>query len=160
MKHLIFYGIVFFACLASCSFPQDTSRSSSIDKTQDERSNFVERDTNFYVYENGVYVATTLDEKPMPVDGEKAFFRAMYGQIKYPPQARTDGVQGTVLVTVVLNELGVLESAVLTRTIGAGCDEEALSAVKRGFKGKMNPAIKDGKAIKVKYEVPVVFRLE
>ena len=120
----------------------------------------VNPETIYEVYQNGVFTEMKLDKEPVPVAGDKEFYRTMYKTIRYPPAARKGGVAGTVKVTVVVNELGQLESSVIKQGIGAGCDEEALKAVRRGFQLDFEPAMKDGKAVKVRYDIPVRFRLE
>lgn len=114
----------------------------------------------YYVFQNGSFQEAELDKKPLPVGGETQFLMTMYRKMRYPAEARKNGIQGTVKVTVILNEFGQLESAVVAEGIGAGCDEEALEAVKRGFQEGFEPAMKDGKAVKVKYNIPVKFKLE
>ena len=79
--------------------------------------------------------------------------------MKYPAEARAKGVQGKVVVSIVINEFGQLESKEIKRGIGAGCDQEALKSIDRGFLTAWNPAILGGKAVKVKFDYPILFRL-
>ncbi len=55
--------------------------------------------------------------------------------------------------------MGKLEDSKVTKSLGKDFDREALDAVRRGFELPFKPAIKDGKLVKVKYEIPVKFKL-
>ena len=110
--------------------------------------------TVYYVLENGNYVQSELDKKPVPVKGTTPYLR-----ISYPAEARNKGIEGTVILAVVVNESGTMEDVQIKKGIGYGCDEEALNAWKKTAQGGFEPAIKNGKAVKVRYDVPVNFRL-
>lgn len=112
----------------------------------------------YSIYENGSYKPGQLDKEPAPIGGDAAFLRASH--VNYPAKAREAGLQGTVWVTVTINEAGQLEQAVLSRGIGGGCDEEALAAVKRGAKVGFEPAMRNGVPVKVRYDMPVRFSVQ
>lgn len=113
--------------------------------------------TTYFIYENGAFIPGQPDKEPMPIGGKEAYNRAMFSQLNYPAAAREAGIRGTVLVTVIVNEAGRMESAVVSKGIGGGCDEEALKAVQRGGQAGFEPALQGGVPVKVKYDVPVKF---
>ena len=113
----------------------------------------------YFIYEDGEYTEASLDRKVEPLGGDKAFYTTAYSNIKYPPHAREKGVQGTVWITLVVNELGIMEEAVLKQGIGSGCDEEALRCIKMAAKRGFEPPLKDGKPVKVKFDIPTKFSL-
>ncbi len=113
----------------------------------------------YFIYKNGEYTEASLDRKVEPLGGDKAFFTTAYSSMKYPPNAREKGVQGTVWITLVVNELGILEEAILKQGIGSGCDEEALRCIKMAAKRGFEPPMKDGKPVKVKFDIPTKFSL-
>ncbi len=78
-------------------------------------------------------------------------------KIKYPEIAKKAGVEGTVFVQFVVDENGNVTNAAVAKGIGAGCDEEALKAVR---KAKFKPGKQRGKAVKVKFSLPIRFRLK
>lgn len=78
-------------------------------------------------------------------------------KIKYPEIAKKAGVEGTVFVQFVVDENGNVTNASVAKGIGAGCDEEALKAVKQA---KFKPGKQRGKAVKVKFSLPIRFRLK
>lgn len=77
-------------------------------------------------------------------------------EIKYPEMARQAGVSGRVFVQFVVDEKGEVSSPVVLRGIGAGCDEEAIRVVKFA---KFKPGLQRGKPVKVRYVIPIVFKL-
>ncbi len=77
-------------------------------------------------------------------------------KIRYPLQAKTLGVQGVVYVQAIINEEGKVESHILAKKLGAGCDEEAVRVLK---KSKFKPGYDKGKPVKVRFTLPIFFRL-
>ncbi len=120
-------------------------------------SDEVKKEPNpYYVFKDGSYVATELDKKPEPIDGLSTLYRG----VRYPPYARQHGIQGTVRITVTVNEFGQLEDAVIHSHVGGGCDEEALRVVKLLGQNGFTPAEINGKPVKVKYDIPLSFVLQ
>ncbi|MCB0698906.1 MAG: energy transducer TonB [Chitinophagaceae bacterium] len=78
--------------------------------------------------------------------------------IRYPQMARNANISGRVLVSFVVNEDGSVQDARVERGIGGGCDEEALRVVKNMPNWK--PGIQNGRAVRVLFTLPIVFRLE
>lgn len=82
-------------------------------------------------------------------------------QIRYPPLARENGIQGTVVVSFVINENGALDDITLVRDLEGGCGMEVMRIMdKMNKKLKWNPGRQRGKAVKVKVNLPVKFKLE
>lgn len=78
-------------------------------------------------------------------------------KIKYPEIAKKAGVEGRVFLQFVVDEFGNVHDPVITRGIGAGCDEEAIRAI---LTAKFRPGKQRGKAVKVKMSLPITFRLK
>lgn len=75
---------------------------------------------------------------------------------EYTPEAAKAGLWGTVLVSLVVDELGHPQNAKVVRSLGLGLDEKAIEAVQ---KWTFKPGTKDGKPIPVLAHVEVNFRL-
>jgi len=75
---------------------------------------------------------------------------------EYTPAARHQRLEGTAVISVVVNEKGFPEMLEIVRGLGEGLDIEALVTVARW---RFNPALKDGKAVAVLVNVEVTFRL-
>ena len=76
----------------------------------------------------------------------------------YPPLLRAAGVQGQVIVTAVVDTLGLAEngSVRIVRSDNPGFDGAALATVRAA---RFRPARMYGRAVRVLVQVPVVFRL-
>jgi TonB family protein len=81
--------------------------------------------------------------------------------MKYPAIARENGVQGTVVITFVVEKDGTLADFKITNDIGAGCGQEALRLVnlmnEQGL--RWIPGKHQGNTVRVQYNLPVMFKL-
>lgn len=82
---------------------------------------------------------------------------SLYKKIKYPEKARKAGISGRVYIQFIVDENGNVEKPKVLKGIGGGCDQAALAAIKNV---KFNPGIKNGQAVKVRFTLPVAFRLQ
>jgi protein TonB len=82
----------------------------------------------------------------------------IYENVKYPPLARESSVEGTVVVSFVVNKSGKIEDIKLVRDIGAGCGNEVERVIRR--LGEFLPGKQNGRPVSVIYRIPVKFRLE
>ncbi|MBQ8224985.1 MAG: energy transducer TonB [Bacteroides sp.] len=78
--------------------------------------------------------------------------------IKYPPIAQENGTQGRVSVQFVVNKDGSIVDAKVIRGVDPYLDKEALRVIMGMPKWK--PGEQRGKPVRVKYTVPVMFRLQ
>ena len=72
--------------------------------------------------------------------------------------ARENGIEGTVYIEFVIGKDGSVTGANVKRGIGGGCNEEALRVVNSMPKWK--PGKQQGNPVKVKYTLPVKFKLQ
>ena len=86
----------------------------------------------------------------------KGGLKTLQKKIRYPLQAKSLGVQGVVYVQFIVNEEGKVEKPIIIKKLGAGCDEEAIRVLK---KLKFTPGYDKGKAVKVRFTLPVRFML-
>jgi len=78
--------------------------------------------------------------------------------IKYPVVAQENGVQGRVVVSFVVEKDGSITDVRVVRSVDPSLDREATRVVKsmpHWIPGKQN-----GSAVRVKYNVPVSFKLQ
>ncbi|MFN3322071.1 MAG: energy transducer TonB [Bryobacteraceae bacterium] len=75
---------------------------------------------------------------------------------EYSEEARKAKFQGTVLLSIVVDEKGQTQNIKVLRPLGLGLDEKAIEAV---TKWRFRPAYKDGKPVAVAANVEVNFRL-
>lgn len=117
------------------------------------------RNTTYFVQVNGEYLEQELDIDPVSNHGSKGFLIEIYKNVKYPPQARSARISGTVLIELTIDEQGNLINSMVNKGIGYGCDEESLRVVNDACRAGFKPAIKNGEAVMVRFNVPVKFKL-
>ncbi|MBK7853372.1 MAG: energy transducer TonB [Bacteroidetes bacterium] len=103
-------------------------------------------------------VFTVVEEMPTFPGGEEKLFEYLQRNIKYPPVARENGIQGRVYVTFVVDKDGKIKEAKVLRGIQGGCDEEALRVVRSMPDWK--PGRQNGRNVQVQYNLPVNFTLK
>lgn len=74
--------------------------------------------------------------------------------IRYPQEVKKVGVKGIVLVECVIEKNGILTMASIKKSVGHGCDEEAIRVLRKS--PVWLPAIKDHKFVKSKVYLPFV----
>jgi len=74
----------------------------------------------------------------------------------YSPEARSAGVQGTVLLEVVIDQQGLPTDIRILSPLGYGLDERAQEAIN---KWRFQPALKNGSPVKILANIEVNFRL-
>lgn len=81
--------------------------------------------------------------------------------LKYPSEARDQGIQGRVVVKFVVETDGSISDVECTHDIGAGCGAEAVRVVNslNSMDKKWTPAIQRGKPVRVQLTLPVSFKL-
>ncbi len=103
-------------------------------------------------------IFTVVEEMPGFPGGEAKLFEYLQKNIKYPPVARENGIQGRVYVTFVVDKEGKIRDAKILRGIGGGCDEEALRVVRTMPQWKAGR--QNGRSVQVQYNLPVNFTLK
>lgn len=103
-------------------------------------------------------IFTIVEEMPSFPGGEAALMKYLGQNIKYPAIAKDAGIQGTVYVTFVVDEKGEVKDVKVLRSIGGGCDEEAIRVVEN--MPKWTPGKQRGKSVKVQYNLPIRFTLK
>ncbi|MEZ4988101.1 MAG: energy transducer TonB [Saprospiraceae bacterium] len=98
----------------------------------------------------------TLPEKKECAQNELLKF--LYSNINYPARARENGIQGTVVVTFVIEKDGSLSNIELAKDIGAGCGEEAVRVVR--MMPPFIPGMQDDELVRVQFNLPIKFKLE
>jgi protein TonB len=93
---------------------------------------------------------------------QKKLLEYIYANIKSPPIARENGVEGMVVVKFVVDKDGSISDPQVVRDIGAGCGDEALRVVKSMNKENIKwiPGKQRGRPVRVQFNLPVKFQLQ
>ena len=90
--------------------------------------------------------------------GQAALLKWISEHIKYPAVAEENGIQGRVVATFVVERDGSVTDVQIARSIDPSLDKEAIRVLKQ--MPKWIPGKQNGSAVRVKYTVPVTFKLQ
>ena len=103
-------------------------------------------------------IFTVVEEMPEFPGGMNELLKYLAKSIKYPVIAQENGIQGRVICAFVVNRDGSIVDAEVLRGVDPSLDKEALRVIMSMPKWK--PGKQRGKPVRVKYTVPVTFRLQ
>ena len=110
------------------------------------------------VKEEETKVFDVVEQMPSFPGGPSALMQYLNSNIKYPVVAEEKGVQGRVVCTFVVEKDGSITDVRVVKSVDPSLDKEAMRVVK-GMP-KWIPGKQNGSAVRVKYTVPVTFRLQ
>ena len=103
-------------------------------------------------------VFDVVEVMPSFPGGQAALLQYLNSHVKYPVVAQENGIQGRVTISFVVERDGSITDVKVARSVDPSLDKEAarvVSSMPRWTPGKQN-----GSAVRVKFNVPVVFRLQ
>lgn len=103
-------------------------------------------------------IRITAEIMPEFPGGEAALFGYLGKKLNYPSIAFDNGISGTVYVSFVIGKNGEITDIDVLKGVSGGCTEEALRVIKGMPKWK--PGEQNGKAVKVRYTLPIKFKLK
>lgn len=105
-----------------------------------------------------------VEEMPQFISGvasrsEAAMVKYIAENTKYPKEAKTAGIEGSVRVKFIVTSDGIIKDAKIVSmdSLGAGCEEEAIRVIMS--MPKWVPGRQNGQAVPVYFNLPVRFRL-
>lgn len=96
-------------------------------------------------------------DTPKPVDGWIPFMKWITATLRYPPSAKSRHIQGTVLVTFIVEPDGSISHVQSEKSPDAQLEAEALRVINSMPKWK--PGMENGKPARAKMGIPIVFKL-
>lgn len=108
--------------------------------------------------ESAQQIFTVVEEMPKFPGGEAKLLEFINKGIKYPVIAQENGIQGRVICSFVVNRDGTVVDAEVVRGVDPSLDKEALRVI--NTMPKWTPGKQRGKPVRVKYTVPITFRLQ
>lgn len=103
-------------------------------------------------------VYTVVENQPSFPGGINALMKYIADNIQYPVEAQEKGIQGRVVTAFIVRRDGSIEDAKVMRGVDPLLDKEALRIVQS--MPKWNPGKQQGKAVSVRYILPVQFKLQ
>ena len=123
----------------------------SMKTNQVETASVAVKDTLMPVFE----VVERMPQFPGGVAAQVEYFKK---NLRYPAEAKKAGTQGRVVVQFFVNKDGSISNVKVLRGVDPALDAEAIRLVNSMPKWK--PGMQKGKAVTVKYTVPVLFSLD
>ena len=99
-----------------------------------------------------------VEQMPSFPGGDAALMAFLSKNIKYPVVAEENGIQGRVIATFVVERDGSITDVKVVKSVDPSLDKEAVRVLKS--MPKWIPGKQNGSAVRVKYTVPVTFRLQ
>ena len=106
--------------------------------------------------ENKVF--DVVEQMPSYPGGMGALMQYLSSNIKYPVIAEENGIQGRVICTFVVERDGSITDVRIAKSVDPSLDKEAMRVVSK--MPKWIPGKQNGSAVRVKYTLPVTFRLQ
>ena len=99
------------------------------------------------------------DHETMPQfpGGPTGLIKYLSERLVYPKLAEKNGIQGRVITSFVVNKDGSITDVKVVKSVDSLLDKEAVRVV--SLMPKWIPGTLNGKAVRVKYHIPVTFRL-
>lgn len=103
-------------------------------------------------------VFDTVEVMPEYPGGKMELRKDIAASVKYPEEAKKNGIQGKVYVSFVVDEKGKVADVKIARSVDSSLDKEAVRVVESLKTWK--PGKEKGKEVKVAYTVPINFVLD
>ncbi len=103
-------------------------------------------------------IVDLAEKMPEFPGGKKAMMNYLARNVKYPIRPQEVGIQGRVIVQFVVERDGSISNLVVVRSVDPDLDKEALRVVEA--MPKWAPGMQNGKLVRVKYTLPVYFKLQ
>lgn len=104
------------------------------------------------------HVFDVVEEMPQFPGGSSGLFQYLSESIIYPEEAKIKGIEGRVILTFVVETDGSISNVNIVKSVDSALDAEAIRVV--ATMPRWIPGRIDGVTIRVKYTVPVTFKLE
>jgi TonB family protein len=99
-----------------------------------------------------------VEDMPKYPGGKPAMKTYIYSNLEYPEQAKSQGIEGEVMVQFMVNQQGKVEQEKVVRSTYEGFNEAALKVIRE--MPDWTPGKQRGKAVRVQYVVPIKFNKE
>jgi TonB family protein len=106
---------------------------------------------------DGKEIFDVTEVQPNPPGGMEGWNDYLKANVTYPTEAKSNGIEGTVIVVFVVNSDGSVSNAEILRGIGGGADEEALRVVQNS--PNWEPAMQKDQVVNCRMRLPIRFKL-
>lgn len=103
-------------------------------------------------------IFVVVEDQPLFPGGNAAMMKFLSDNIKYPVIAQENGIQGRVICNFVVEKDGSITDVQVVRGVDPSLDKEAVRVIQQMPRWK--PGKQRGQAVRVRFTLPVVFRLQ
>jgi protein TonB len=103
-------------------------------------------------------IFVVVEEQPEFPGGQAALMKFLSDNIRYPVIAQENGIQGRVICSFVVEKDGSITDVQVVRGVDPSLDKEAVRVIQSMPKWK--PGKQRGKPVRVRFTLPIVFRLQ
>lgn len=132
---------------------QTTEQKKSLSESKEQLSDNNRKNTSL---DNKVF--DVVEVMPCFPGGDVALMKFLAENIKYPVVAVDNGIQGCVICTFIVERDGSITDIKIVKSVDPSLDKEAVRVLRAMPRWK--PGIQKGAPVRVKYTVPVTFRLK
>jgi len=108
--------------------------------------------------ENKSHFFRTIDTMPLFPGGDEARNEFLKKHLQYPKAARIQGFEGTIYISFIVEETGKITSVEIRKGLEEECNKAALSAIQS--MPDWHPGYFEGKAVRVRFTMPITFQLK
>lgn len=131
----------------------------AVEVTMSPPKNLSGRVTNVQIIpghtQSKVYDFVSTDTQPSFPGGMANFYKYLAVNCKFPAEALAKNINGKVFMTFTVEMSGELSDIEVIKGLGYGTDEEAIRLLMNS--PRWSPGIRDGKPVRVKYNIPITF---
>lgn len=102
-------------------------------------------------------VLRTVEQIPEFPGGIVQFMKWLTHNLRYPPQAQQQKIQGKVVVSFIVNKDGSISAPTIVRSVDPVLDNEAMRVVK--MMPRWKPGLEKGKPCRTMFAIPINFVL-
>ena len=129
----------------------------STESTEGTETVVFEEPVKAVVQQDDNQIYTVVEQQPEFPGGMEAMMKFIQKNMKYPPQARRMGLEGRVFIGFVVNMDGRITDVNVVKGFAMDCDKEATRVI--GMMPAWKPGKQNGRAVRVRYVLPVNFKL-
>lgn len=133
---------------------EDITKDMSSEEKEKEATNLDEEGETYKVEE----LFTVVDDMPAFPGGEPALRDFIAKNLKYPIEAVNKKIQGSVICTFIIEKDGSVTNVKIAQPANALLNQEVMRVI--NILPKWKPGKKNGKIIRVKYTLPLIFSLQ
>jgi TonB family protein len=103
-------------------------------------------------------IFTAVEQEPQFPGGLEKLYNYLQTNLKYPENARDQGIRGRVRINFVVEKDGSLSNFEIRKSLSPETDAEALRVMQNC--PKWQPGMQNGQAVRVEYSVPIPFPVD